>query len=73
MLYVLNELENRIFSDSDLNLSDSSRIQICNPGRPAGFGFSFFEGRTDSDFENREYDHHWRKHDGIFSRVSFGA
>ena len=57
MLDFLNEIDNRIFSDSGLNLWDSSRIQICNLWRQAGFGFLFFEDRMDSDFENQESDH----------------
>ena len=57
MLFVLNEINNRIFSDSGLNLSDSNRIQICNLWRPAGFGFLFIEVRMDSDFKNQKSDH----------------
>ena len=51
------DVDNRIFSDSGLNFSDSSRIQFCNLWRPVGLGFLFFEGRTDSDFANQESDH----------------
>ena len=36
---VLNEIDNRIFSESGLNLSDSNRIRIFIIWRPDGFGF----------------------------------